>query len=407
VEWTRQLGTSSNDVANDTTVDSDGNIYVTGYTYGNLGGQTNVGTLDAFLTKYDPTGAQLWTQLLGTSGSNLNFSADQGSGVTTDQLNNVYITGYTRGDLDGNTNVGSSDPNQHYDLFVTKYSAEGAKQWTKQLGSTMGDWGFDLITDTSSSLYLTGYTSGSLDGNNHFGNKDLFLLKYDLDGNKQWSKQLGTSSLDEAKGITTDSSGNVYIVGFTEGNLDGNTSAGGKDVFLVKFNSAGVKQWTQQMGTSSLDTGISIDVDSMDNVYIAGSTGGNLDGNNLTGVYDSIVVKYNSAGVKQWSRQFGTSSSDGAHAINVDSSNNLYVTGRAWGNLDSNTSEGGSDIFVVKYNSSGTKLWSKQFGTISDDSGNGITSDSSGNVYLTGQTRSGLNGNTSAGGEDIFLMKLK
>ena len=96
-------------------------------------------------------------------------------------------------------------------------------------------------------IYVTGYTSGlenykGLDGNTSLGSTDIFLVKYDSSGTKKWTKQFGTSSSDEGTGVTTDSSGNIYVTGKTSGNLDANTSSGGEDIFLVKYNSDGVKQ---------------------------------------------------------------------------------------------------------------------------------------------------------------------
>ena len=78
-------------------------------------------------------------------------------------------------------------------------------------------------------------------------------VKYNSSGSKQWTKQLGTSSTDTANGVATDSSGNVYVAGGTYGGLDGNTSAGVNDLFIVKYNSSGIKQWTNQLGSSSRD----------------------------------------------------------------------------------------------------------------------------------------------------------
>jgi hypothetical protein len=94
---------------------------------------------------------------------------------------------------------------------------------------------------------VTGYTSGlenyiGLDGNTSLGSTDIFLVKYNSSGTKQWTKQLGTNSMDSGNGVTTDSSGNIYVTGSTSGGLDGNTSSGSGDIFLVKYNSDGVKQ---------------------------------------------------------------------------------------------------------------------------------------------------------------------
>jgi hypothetical protein len=121
-----------------------------------------------------------------------------------------------------------------------------------------------------------------------------------------WSgiKQLGTSSNDPAHGITTDNSGNVYVTGYTFGALDGNTNAGSGDIFVVKYDSAGVKQWTQQLGTGVYDSAYGIASDSSGNVYVTGFTSGALDGNPFMGGYgmypsDIFVAKYDTHGNKQ------------------------------------------------------------------------------------------------------------
>ena len=220
-----------------------------------------------------------------------------------------------------------------------------------------------------------------------------------------WTKQLGTSEDDKGYGVTTDSSGNIYVTGTTGGGLDGNTNSGSNDIFLVKYNSSGTIQWTKQLGTSGYDYGQDVTTDSSDNIYVTGSTGGDLDGNTSSGGNDIFLVKYNSSGTKQWTKQLGTSSSDGGMGVTTDSSGNIYVTGTTGGDLDGNSHSGQEDIFLVKYNSSGTKQWTKQLGTSSNDIGRGVTTDSSGNIYVTGETRGNLDGNTNSGGKDIFLVK--
>jgi hypothetical protein len=148
-------------------------------------------------------------------------------------------------------------------------------------------------------VYVTGYTYGGLDGNSNLGSSDIFLLKYDSAGTKQWTRQLATTAIDAAFGVALDSSGNVYVTGITFGALDGNTYMGGADIFLVKYNSAGAKQWTQQLGTTADDYGQGLAVDSSGNVYVTGYTAGGLDGNANMGSNDIFLVKYNSTGVKQ------------------------------------------------------------------------------------------------------------
>ena len=218
------------------------------------------------------------------------------------------------------------------------------------------DYANGVATDSSGNVYVTGGTKGGLDGNTSAGNTDLFVVKYSSSGTKQWTKQLGSSGLDSANGVAIDSSGNVYVTGVTFGGLDWNTSAGANDLFVVKYNSSGTKEWTEQLGSASSDFANGVATDSSGNVYVAGVTYGGLDGNSNEDNADLFVVKYNSSGTKQWTKQLGTSSDgfDEARGVATDSSGNVYVTGFTYGGLDG-TNAGSADIFVVKYNSSGTK----------------------------------------------------
>ena len=163
-------------------------------------------------------------------------SPDHAYGIATDPGGNVYVTGHTNGGLDGNTNAGSSD------LFVVKYDSGGIKQWVQQLGTSSPELAYGITTDTSGNIYVTGATWGGLHGNTNVGSDDLFVVKYDSEGIKQWVQQLESSSLDRAYGIATDTGGNVYVTGSTSGGLDGNTNAGSDDIFVVKYDSSGVKQ---------------------------------------------------------------------------------------------------------------------------------------------------------------------
>ena len=388
---TYQLAT--NDYANGVATDSSGNVYVAGGTIGGLDGNTSSGNTDLFVVKYNASGTKQWTKQLGSSGR------DSANGVATDSSGNVYVTGVTFGGLDCNTSAGAND------LFVVKYNASGTKQWTKQLGSASSDFANGVATDSSENVYVAGATYGGLDNNTSAGNSDLFVVKYNSSGTKQWTKQLGTAEYDEARGVAIDLSGNVYVVGGTKGNLKGNSNSGRTDLFVVKYNSSGTRQWTKLLGTSDTDLANGVATDSSGNVYVAGVTYKHLDGNTSAGKADLFVVKYNSSGTKQWTKQLGTSSRDHARGVATDSSGNVYVTGDTYGGIDSNTNAGYNDLFVVKYNSSGTKQWTKQLGTSSTDLANGVATDSSGDVYVTGGTYGGLDGNTNAGNSDLFVVK--
>ena len=221
--------------------------------------------------------------------------------ITSDASGSVYAIGYTRGDLDGHT---STSCGACEDFFVVKYDSSGGKQWTQQLGTSTSNStiAYGIATDSSGNVYVMGYTGGALDGNTSAGSSDLFVLKYNSSGARQWTQQLVSSANDQAKGIATDTIGNVHVTVVTYGALDGNTMAGNTmdpDFFVVKYDSSGVKQWTKQLETSAVDFGEGIATDSSGNVYMTGSTSLGLDGNTSAGNQDLFVVKYDINGVKQ------------------------------------------------------------------------------------------------------------
>jgi len=395
---TKQFGTSANDVGYGIATDSNGNVYVTGSTGGNLG-NANAGSEDIFITKYNSQGTKLWTRQIGTTDS------DNGNRVTVDINDNVYIVGSTRGSLDGNTYAGEED------IFIIKYDSDGNKIWTRQAGTTTNDVGTGIATDRSGNIYITGFTFGGINGNTNAGTDDTFIIKYDANGIEQWTRQIGTPANDTAYGIATDIAGNVYVTGQTGGNFDGNTNHGGDDIFVVKYNSGGNKQWAVLLGSPfaappGFDTGTGIATDSNGNIYITGYTNGGLDGNVSTGDNDLVVVKLDAGGANQWTRQLGTTRSEFPTSIAIDSNNNIYVTGATDDALDGNANAGDFDLFVVKYTSNGDKQWVRQLGTTAFDMAWDITTDQNGNAYVTGFTNGNLAGtNAGSSTSDAFIIK--
>ena len=382
------------------TSDLNGNVYTTGNTIGNLDGETLTGTRDLFVVKYNSAGVKQWTRLLGAAGV-----YTEARGITSDLSGNVYTTGFTEGNLDGHILTGTRD------LFVVKYDSSGNKLWTRLLGVTgKSTTARGTTSDSSSNVYTTGYTNGNLDGKTLTGTVDLFVVKYDSSGNKLWTRLLGvTGAYTYAYGITSDLNGNVYTTGFTEGNLDGKTLTGIVDLFVVKYDPSGNKLWTRLLGASGAFTyarGITSDLSG--NVYTTGYIeGGFLDGQTLTGLSDLFVVKYDSNGNKFWTRLLGVAGVyTDAYGITSDLSGNVYMTGWTNGNLDEHILTGIRDLFVVKYDSSGNNLWTELLGVAgAETNANGITSDLNGNVYTTGWTKGNLDGQTLTGLSDLFVVK--
>jgi hypothetical protein len=321
---------------------------VAGYTRGGLGGNQLTGYLDFFVTKYDSAGIKQYTRQLGVAATNTN-----GASVATDANGNVYVAGQTDGGLDGNMLTGTKD------FFVTKYDGAGVRQFTRQLGVAAAvTRGHAVATDANGNVYVAGETNGGLDGNQLTGIRDFFFTKYDSTGAKQYTRQLGVAAATTVGlSIATDANRNVYVAGSTTGVMDGNTLPGSQGFFVTKYDSAGVKQFTRQLGVAVGYTyGESVATDANGNIYVAGSTHGGLDGNQLTGIRDFYVTKYDSTGVKQFTRQLGVAAaSTTGRATATDVNGNVYVVGFTNGGLDGNTLTGNRDFFVTKYDSTGNK----------------------------------------------------
>lgn len=255
----------------------------------------------------------------------------------------------------------------------------------------------------------SGTTSGAFEGQTKAGGLDAFVAKYDTNGNKVWVRQLGTAGTDSSSGVAADPAGNVYVAGDTTGALDGQTSAGAADLFIAKYDANGNKQWTRQLGTNLDDAAQALTADAAGNLYVAGRTNGAIDGQASAGGYDGFVTKYDVAGKKLWTRQFGAAggTDDGANATTSDAAGNVYVAGATFGPLDGQTSAGSTDFYVTKYDPYGSRSWTRVLGTFATDQARSISSDPAGNVYVAGDTDGSLDGKPNAGSTDLFIVKLQ
>ena len=342
--WTKLLGTSGTDFARFITTGNDGAIYVSGDTSSSLDGQTNSGGYDAFVTKYNTDGTKVSTKLLGGS------SDEQGYSLATSSDGAIYFAGGTlSNNLDGQTNSGN------WDVFVTKYNTEGTKAWTRLLGgeSWQADYARSITTGSDGAIYAAGATWGNLDGqtNNGSMSMDVFVTKYNADGTRAWTRLLGGTGQDDANSVTTGSDGAIYVAGYISGNLDGQTNSGGQDAFVTKYNADGTRLWTRLLGTSGTDYANSVTTGSDGAIYVAGYTSGNLDGETNSGGQDAFVTKYNTDGTKAWTRLLGTSGNDLASSVTTGSNGAIYVAGYTNGNLNGQTNSGGTwDAFVIQLN---------------------------------------------------------
>jgi uncharacterized protein (TIGR03437 family) len=258
--WVRQFGSSGNDKPTAVAADSSG-IYVVGQTNGALPGQTSLGPEDAFVRKYSPDGNELWTQQFGTD------RPDMAMGVAVDATG-VYVVGTTAGALPGQTS-GSLGQN---DVFLRKYDPSGNIVWTRQFGTSSGDRGQAVAADASG-VYIAGTTGGTLVSPNQ--GTDSFVRKYDSNGTALWTRQITSegNQADIPYAIAVDSSG-VYVSGDTVATFAGQTKIGGLyDAWAQRYDLNGNLQWTKQLGSSNDDTSYGIAVSSKW-VYVAVQSGG-------------------------------------------------------------------------------------------------------------------------------------
>jgi len=299
-------------------------------------------------------------------------------------------------------------------------------QWAKQAGGIEKDVGYGISVDTNGNSYATGFFQGTATFGaftiTSSGGYDVFVAKFDADGNCLWAKQAGGSGYDVGYGISVDANGNSYVTGSFPGTATFGaftiTSSGEPDVFVAKIDTDGNWQWAKQAGGSATEFCYGISTDANGNSYVTGSFNGTATFGAFTitsiGWPDVFVAKIDADGNWQWAKQAGGSSFEEGYGISVDANGNSYVTGyfpnTATFGAFTITSSGGYDVFVAKIDTDGNWQWAKQAGGSDADLGYGISTDANSNSYVTGSfidpATFGTTTLTGSGGEDIFVAKI-
>jgi len=361
--WNTTWGGSGYDGGSDIAIDSSNNIYLSGFT-----NSFGAGDFDIVLVKYNSLGERQWNTTWGGS------DFDSGLAIEIDSSNNIYIGGFTR-----SFGAGGND------MVLVKYNSLGQQQWNTTWGGSGVDIASGVALDSSNNIYLAGRTVSF-----GAGSSDMVLVKYNSLGQQQWNTTWGGSLSDTGNEVVVDFSDNVYLVGYTT-----SFGAGGNDMVLVKYNSLGQQQWNTTWGGANHDLGYALGLDSSNNIYITGGANSTFFDPFHPIETDIVLVKYNSLGEQQWNTTWGGSVEDSGHAIAINSSNNIYLAGRT-----DSFGAGDTDMVLVKYNSSGEQQWNTTWGGIGNDFVNEIEIDSSNNIYITGGTNS-----SGAGYHDMVLIK--
>jgi hypothetical protein len=392
--WPVEYGNSGENIGKSVVTDSVGNVFAGGYTNAGIFGQTSLGNYDGYVAKFNQTGALQWSNLFGTS------TSDYVYGVAAVGASSVVAVGNTGGALPTYSNAGGTD------AMVRLYDSAGATVWTRQFGTAGDEVVQAVATDGLGHIYIGGYSTASFAGFTNAGSTDAFVAQLNAaTGAVNWTFQIGSSVTDSAVGLAADSAGNVYLGGYTDGTLPGQTAAGNTDAFVLKVSVGGTLQWTKQFGTSGFDQVSGVGVDSTGAVLSAGYTNGIFSGQTSAGGYDAFAQKRDANGNVIWTNQFGTVGTEVANGLAINGADQAIVGGYTTGAFPGKTSAGGVDAFVRVLSSGGGVDFTDQFGGAGNDYANAVATDTLGHAYLAGYTDGALPGQTNAGGNDAFLIQ--
>ncbi len=418
VAWSTYYGGNSGEFAYGMASDDSDNVIVTGYLSGSAlpvqnGFQSTFGggAWDGFVSKFDSSGTLLWATYFGGS------SGDWGTGVAIDGDANVIALGATQSSNMPMLNPSQSTLGGSTDSYIAKFNSAGTLLWSTYYGGSNienNSLHKGIVTDSLNEIIFIGSTQSTdlpvVNGYQSFlsGSRDAFIAKLDTNGVLLWASYYGGAGDDEALDVASDLFGNIAFTGNTSSSDFPVTSAafqtaqqGAADAFIVNLDKNGSRKWATYFGGSSDEYGQGICMDKSGSIAISGFTGSvNLPILNAVqaspggGSFDAFVAKLDSAGNLNWASYYGSSGSDFAYDINIDNWNNFFISGFTDGNnfpvLNEiqSSNAGGYDVFITKFDSSGSVKWATYYGGNTSDYGYNICTRKSGCVYVSGNTSS-------------------
>ncbi len=444
--WGTYYGGPSLDYCTATDIDNQNNVYITGYTLS----ATNIatsgvyqstigGSFDIYLAKFNSSGARIWATYFGSS------SVEAAYAMCVSATGNIYLCGDTFS-TSGVATVGAHQTvygGGVDDALLVKFDSTGQLSWATYCGGLFHDIASGVVEDKDGNVIITGHsesatgiaTIGSYN-NSYAGGYDVFVVKFDSTGVRQWGTYYGDFDIDEAYAIDCDISNNIYVGGFTTSSSSIATASGHQtgyssqqDGFVAKFNPSGTTlMYGTYYGGLGNDQVTSLKLDPGGNIFIVGNTTSNTNiasagayQSTIGSADDGFVARFNSLGVRQWGTYFGGNDVDYIADLVFDTNENLLFCGSTLStNIISTNDAYQSNLAVInlydsyfeRFDKSGIREHGTYFGGSSNDHGRGITMDDLGKVYIAGETSSvdsiasaGAFNTVWAGGDDAFLAK--